>query len=80
MKVEYAPRAIRDLQEIGSYYRTRASERVATEVAQRIEHIINLIARQPTIAPRVSRRSEVRVALILRYPYKIFYRVREDAV
>jgi toxin ParE1/3/4 len=80
MRVEYAPRAVRDLQEIGSYYRTAANERVAAAVAQRIEHIVNLIARQPNIAPLVPRRANVHVALVLRYPYKIFYRVRGDAV
>jgi plasmid stabilization system protein ParE len=80
MNVEFAPRATRDLQEIGLYYRTVAGEAIAIAVAQRIEHVINLIARQPKIAPLISRRSNVRVALILRYPYKIFYRVRADTV
>ncbi len=55
MRVEYAPRAVRDLQEIGSYYRTAANERVAVAVAQRIGHVVNLIARQPSIAPLVPR-------------------------
>lgn len=80
MRVEYAPRTTRDLQEIGSYYRNIANEKVATAVAHRIEHVINLIARQPNIAPAVPRRINVRVALVVHYPYKVFYRVREDAV
>ena len=80
MRIEYAPRAIGDLHEIGSYYRTVANEMVAAAVGQRIEHVINLVARQPSIAPLVPRRTNVRVALVLRYPYKIFYRVHRDAV
>ena len=80
MKVEYAPRAIRDLQEIGAYYRTAADEKVAAAVAQRIEHVVNLVVRQPNIAPLVPGRASVHVALVLRYPYKIFYRVRADTV
>jgi plasmid stabilization system protein ParE len=80
MNVEFAPRATRDLQEIGLYYRTVAGEATAMAVARRIEHVINLVARQPMIAPLISRRDNVRVALILRYPSRIFYRVREDTV
>jgi hypothetical protein len=33
MRVEYAPRAIRDLAEIAAYYRANASEKIATAVA-----------------------------------------------
>jgi plasmid stabilization system protein ParE len=68
MNVEFAPRATRDLQEIGLYYRTVAGEATAMAVARRVEHVINLVARQPMIAPLISRRDNVRVALILRYP------------
>jgi toxin ParE1/3/4 len=79
MKVVFAPRAVRDLERIGAYYRSVASEKVAGAAAERLRHVINLIALRPEIAPRIERPS-VRVALVLRYPYKIFYRVQADAV
>jgi plasmid stabilization system protein ParE len=36
--------------------------------------------RIPEAAPKVSQRSEVRAATVVRYPFRIFYRVREDTV
>lgn len=72
MKVEYSPRAIRDLTAIGAYYRSTASEKVAHAVAERMRHVVNLIAQHPFIAPRVRHRSGVRVAVVLQYPYLIF--------
>lgn len=80
MRVHYSPRAIRDLAEIASYYRDQTEERVAAAVGRRIEHVIGLVAKQPELAPRLNQRADVRVALVLRYPYKIFYRLRRDVV
>ena len=80
MKVEYAVRAVRDLTEIGAYYRTAADERIAAAVGEQIARIIHLVAREPHIAPRLTQRPDVRVVLVLRYPYKIFYRVHDDVV
>lgn len=80
MKVRYAPRAIRDLAEIASYYRNHADEKVSAAVGKRIEHVVSLLARQPELAPRLHQRTNVRVALVLRYPYKIFYRTRGDLI
>jgi toxin ParE1/3/4 len=80
MRLVYAPRAVRDLRKIGSYYRSVADENTAAAVAERISHVINLIVRQPYIAPRVRQRADVRSASVLRYPYVIFYRVRADLV
>jgi plasmid stabilization system protein ParE len=80
MRVVYSPRASRDLEQIGAYYRTVADATIATDIAERIEYVIIRLGRQPLSAPRVVGRPDVRVALVLRYPYKIFYRVRSDNV
>jgi len=80
MRIRYAPRAIRDLADIASYYRSHADENVAAAVGRRIEHVIGIVARQPEMTPRLHQRTNVRVALVLRYPYKIFYRLRGDTV
>jgi toxin ParE1/3/4 len=80
MNVVYSPRAARDLEAIAVYHHAVAGARVAAAIGERIEHVINLVAEHPQSAPRVSERRGVRVALVLRYPYKIFYRIRGDAI
>jgi toxin ParE1/3/4 len=80
MKVVYSPRAIRDLESIGAYYRTVADPTIAAAIADRIEYVINRLGRLPHSAPSVINRPSVRAALVFRYPYKIFYRVRDNAV
>jgi len=42
--------------------------------------IIDRISRAPEASPRVSQRSEVRAATVVRYPFRIFYRVRNDTI
>jgi toxin ParE1/3/4 len=80
MKVVYAPRAIRDLERIAAYYRTTADPKVAAAISSRIEQVISHIAKRPQSAPRVIDRRDVRAVLVLRYPYKVFYRLRIDTV
>lgn len=80
MKVVYAPRAIRDLRDIAHYYRSVASKDIALGAAARIDHVINLVARQPHIAPEVHDRPGVGVILVGQYPYKIFYRTTADLI
>jgi hypothetical protein len=52
----FAPRAVRDLDQIGAYYRRVASKKVAGAAAERLRHVINLFALQPEIAPRIPER------------------------
>jgi len=80
MKVSYSPRALRDLEAIAAYYRAVADEKITAALAERFEAVIKRIADHPHSAPRVAERRTVRAALVLRYPYKIFYRVRNDEV
>lgn len=39
-----------------------------------------MIAEWPAIAPRVDEEPEVRVATLLRYPYRIFYRLTQNHI
>jgi toxin ParE1/3/4 len=80
MRVVYSPRAIRDLEDIAAYYRSVADPNIAAAISDRIERVIDRIGRRPQTAPRVVERPDVRAVLVLRYPYKIFYRLRDDAV
>jgi toxin ParE1/3/4 len=80
MRIAYSPRAIRDLDHIAAYYRTVADQKIAAAIAERIEYVVNRLGLYPKSAPRVVSRTDVRVALVFRYPYKIYYRVRTDVV
>jgi plasmid stabilization system protein ParE len=80
MKLVYSRRALTDLTEISTYYTASASPAVAASIGQRLEDVIARIIRAPESAPKVSQRSGVRVVTVVRYPFRIFYRVREDTI
>jgi toxin ParE1/3/4 len=80
MKLVYSRRALADLQEIAAYYSTNASPAIAQAIEHRLIEVIDRISRSPQAAPRLSQRSQVRVAAVVRYPFQIFYRVRQDTI
>ncbi|KPF95213.1 plasmid stabilization protein [Rhodopseudomonas sp. AAP120] len=80
MKLIYSRQAVGDLKRIAEYYRSEASPFVARAIGQRIEDVIARIAISPESAPRVSQRSNVRTAAVIRYPFRIFYRVQTDRI
>jgi toxin ParE1/3/4 len=80
MKVEYSKRAIADLRSIAAHYLASDDPRVAGEIEARIRDVVARVARSPEIAPPVVQRRGMRVVLVLRYPYKIFYRVMNDRI
>jgi toxin ParE1/3/4 len=80
MKLVYSRQALADLEEIAAYYTVRASPAIADAIGNRLEDVIDRIRRIPEAAPKVSQRSNVRAATVVRYPFRIFYRVREDTV
>jgi len=80
MTVVYAPRAVRDLERIGAFYRAVADPGIAEAIARRIEYVIDRLDHHPLSAPLVVGRPHIRAVLVLRYPYKIFYRVRGDLI
>ena len=79
MKVEYASRAVADLRKVSADSLVYG-EAVAAAVEARIHNIIAHIAEHPEAAPRVVERPGVRVIPLIRYPYRIFYRIFEDRV
>jgi plasmid stabilization system protein ParE len=80
MKLVYSRRALADLNEIASYYAASASPSIAEAIERRLGDVIDRICRTPEAAPRVSQRSHVRVVAVVRYPFRIFYRVRNDTI
>ena len=77
--VRWTAAARADLNEILAY--TDANyPRLTTNVELRIRAVILRVARLPRSARRVGRHSDIRVVPVLRYPFRIFYRVIGDDV
>jgi toxin ParE1/3/4 len=80
MKLVYSRQALADLYRISAYYAASASPVIAASIGRRLEDVIDRISRAPESAPKVSQRSQVRVASVVRYPFRIFYRVRSGTI
>jgi len=80
MKVEYSNRAVADLHKISADSRRSFGDRAAEALELRIRAIVDRIGRDPLSAPEVEQRPGVHVVPLVRYPFKIFYRVFEDRV
>jgi plasmid stabilization system protein ParE len=78
MNIRYRARALADIESIFQYLNER-SPSGARNVLAAIAGAIDSVAAQPEAAPRTSDAS-VRVKLIGRYRYKIFYSVEGDVV
>ena len=79
MRVVYTAAALRDLDEIADWLAVHYPA-IAPSVEQRIRAVAARIGRWPESARRSARRAGVRVVPVGRYPYRIFYRVTDDAV
>jgi plasmid stabilization system protein ParE len=75
MRVRYTPEAFADRERIIEYLRER-SPSGARNVAASIRDAVAQLGDYPLSGYRTDD-PEVRVPFIVRYPYKIFYRVRE---
>lgn len=80
MKLVFSRRALADLTDIANYYAANARPGIAEAVERRFLDVIERIRRAPLSAPRVTQRSQVRAASVVRYPFRIFYRVRGDTI
>jgi toxin ParE1/3/4 len=79
MKVAFTSAALADLDDILAY--TAANYSALLEPVEfRIRAVTERIGRWPESARRVEERPGVRVLPVLRYPFKIFYRILEDRV
>jgi plasmid stabilization system protein ParE len=80
MKLVYSRQALADLDEIASYYAANAGPAIARSIERRFVVVIERVCRAPEAASRVSQRSQVRSIAVIRYPFRIFYRVRGDTI
>ena len=78
MRVLYTPEAFSDRERILEYLKER-SESGSRNVAASIRDAVEQLGHQPHSGYRTDN-PDVRVLFVVRYPYKIFYRVRDDAV
>jgi plasmid stabilization system protein ParE len=80
MRVEFTNRAVRDLREIAAHSRQNFGERIATALEARLQDVVMQISAAPESSPRVEQRPGMRVVPLVRYPFKIFYRIIGDTV
>ena len=79
MKIVFSPSAEVDLAEIVEYL-TAEYPALVDSVRRRIEITLKNLAAWPEIHRTVTQRSSVRVVPLVRYPYRIFYRVTPDTI
>jgi plasmid stabilization system protein ParE len=79
VKLHYSSRATRDLAEIAEYLTAR-SPKGALSVERRIRKTIDLISEFPGAGRSLDQRPAVRVIPLGRYPYLVFYALRDDEV
>jgi toxin ParE1/3/4 len=79
MRVEYSKRAVADLRKVSADSRS-FGEDVTAAVEARIHEVIGHIADYPEAAAPVRDRPGMRVIPLIRYPYKVFYRILEGRV
>ena len=79
MKVVYTDEALRDLDEILTYITANYPTAYAP-FEKRLHTAVARIGAWPESAAEVVQRPGVRMVSLVRYPYKMFYRVTPDAV
>ena len=80
MKLEYSKRAVADIDSITEYFIGIGESGVGRDVEAAIRHAAERIARIPHFGSPVRGISNVRMTIVRRYRYKIFYRVAGTVV
>ena len=78
MIVQFTPQALDDLAAISAYCRA-ISPTVANSVISELERRIGLPSEHPLIAPKTDEPA-IRELIVIRYPYKVYYRVEDHRV
>src|SRR5690349_14519127 len=80
MRVVFSQRALRNIRKILTASERAFGSAAADALEKRISKSIEQIANAPESAPRLENRPATRVLWLVGYPFRIFYRVGEDAV
>jgi toxin ParE1/3/4 len=79
MKVVYTDEALRDLDEILTFIGANYPA-IMVRFQTRLRMVVRRIGRWPRSAHPVEQRPDVRVVPLVRYPYRVFYRITTEAV
>ncbi len=79
MRVRYTPRSRRDLEAIYAYI-DQQNPVAARSVKRAIQHAVEFLAEFPHIGTVTDRSPEFRGVRPGRYPYRVYYRIRDDEV
>ena len=79
MKVIYTDEALRDLDQILTFLVSNYPS-ITAAFQKRLRSVERRIGKWPMSAEEVIQRPGVRVVPLIRYPYKIFYRITSEAV
>ena len=79
MKVVYTDEALRDLDEILTFIASNYPA-ISGSFERRLRALMARIGRWPESAQEVEQRPGVRIAPLVRYPYRVFYQVTTAAV
>ncbi|MBR1283950.1 type II toxin-antitoxin system RelE/ParE family toxin [Bradyrhizobium sp. AUGA SZCCT0177] len=79
MKVVYTEEALRNLDDISDYIRQNYPT-ISETFRLRLQFVVARIAKWPESAQEVADQSGVRVVPLVRYPYKVFYRVTNQTI
>jgi plasmid stabilization system protein ParE len=80
VNLEFSKRAVADLRRIASRSREEYGDEVAQALERRIRSVTARVSRAPLSAQSIADRPGVHVVPLLRYPFKVFYRVSGDSV
>jgi toxin ParE1/3/4 len=79
MRVVYTTEALADLDGILNYIANNYPA-ISEAFQDRLRAVVAHVSRWPESAQEVAERPGVRVAPLIRYPYKIFYRVSNETI
>jgi plasmid stabilization system protein ParE len=79
MKVVFTEAALADLDDILSFIASHYPT-LATPIEERIRAVIARVAKWPQSARVIEERPGVRVVPLVRYPYKVFYRIVDETI
>jgi toxin ParE1/3/4 len=79
MRIIFTETALSDLNQIFEYLTSNYPTLVGP-VERRINSVLSRLQDWPESARKVTQRTNVRVAPLVRYPYRIFYRITNEAI
>lgn len=79
MKLRFDARAVRDLRDIRSYIAAQGAPAAAERVRRHLRASINRLSKTPMMGT-ISSIPEVRILPPTRYPYRIYYTIRDTEI